>query len=111
MRFPRPYGLTIVAMFAMVLPAGTALAQGYSGNWPITITRSQHSNGTYCLTLTDGGSLGWPHSGQAVLTTKSNKYYGTFQVINHDLVATIEEPGYGQNAGAVFEGRASHGSI
>ncbi|HMF27374.1 MAG TPA: hypothetical protein VKE42_01295, partial [Candidatus Cybelea sp.] len=71
--------------------------------------RSHHSNGTSCLTLTDDGSNGWKHSGSASLGGSLS--FGTFQVINHTLVATIEASGYGQNAGLVFIGSANHGNI
>jgi hypothetical protein len=76
------------------------------------VSRSQYSNGTFCLTLKDDGSLGWPHSGPASLVTGSHKYpYGTFQLISGILVATIQAPGYGQNAGIVFIAPASRGNI
>ena len=99
---------------AFALTPSSAVAQSYSGNWPITVTQSQHSNGTYCLKLTDNGSLGWPHSGQASLTIAKgdNLPYGTFQLIDGLLLVTIEASGAtGQNAGLVFLGRASGGHI
>ncbi|MGA8533419.1 MAG: hypothetical protein WB615_04870 [Candidatus Tumulicola sp.] len=115
--------LIAVATTAMVVSANSAMAyasnagtmsmvvpesHGYSGSWPVTVTRSQHSNGTYCLTLAENGRNG----GSASLVTGSQKYtYGTFQVFNHTLVATIEAQGYGQNAGLVFIGSANRGSI
>ena len=37
--------------------------------------------------------------------------YGTFQIFDRTLVATIQSQGYGQNAGLVFIGSASRGSI
>lgn len=92
--------------------AAAAMTQGYSGSWPVTVSKSHHSNGTYCLTLNDGGSYGWRHSGSASLVIGSTKFpYGTFQVINHTLVATIQAQGYGQNAGLVFIAPADRGRI
>jgi len=89
----------------------TVAAQSFTGNWPITITHSPHGNATYCLALTDDGSLGFPHSGEAFLTGPSlggEKLFGTFQVINGLLTATIQsEGGTGQNAGLVFVGHAT----
>lgn len=100
------------SVLAATLSFAPALAQNYTGNWPVTVTHSQRSNGTFCLTLKDDGSEGSRHSGEASLVIGSNKYpYGTFQVLNHDLVATIEAQGYGQNAGLVFIGDASRGNI
>lgn len=103
---------TIVGAAAMALPGEAATSQGYSGSWPVTVSKSHHSNGTSCLTLNDGGSQGWRHSGSASLIIGSTKFpYGTFQVINHTLVATIQAQGYGQNAGLVFIAPASRGNI
>ena len=85
--------------------AGAATPGFYSGNFPLTVTHSAHSNFNYCLTLTDDGSQGFPHSGPASLFLESfnESFLGEFQLIDHTLVATIEEPGnIGQNAGAVF---------
>lgn len=94
------------------LPA--AEARSYGGNWPLTVSHSHYAKGKYCLTLTDDGSLGWPHSGPASLTGArigGKLPYGTFQVIDHTLVATIQQPGGSQNAGLVLIGPASGGNI
>ena len=83
-------------------------SHGYGGSWPVTVTHSQHSNGTYCLTLTASGS----NAGSASLVIGSQKLSnGSFLVINHTLVATIPVQGYGQNAGLVFIGSADRGKI
>jgi len=112
MGFLQSISIGIAATLAMAAPAAAATSQGYTGSWPVTVSRSQHSNGTYCLTLTDGGSEGFRHSGFATLVIGSKKYtFGTFQVINRTLIATIEAQGYGQNAGLVFVASASHGNI
>ena len=105
--------LSLVTALPMLLSAGAAMAGTYSGNWPLTVTHAQHSNGTYCLTLTDDGSLGWPHSGGASLTGSGlNLTFGTFQLIGRSLVATIQDPGgTGQNAGLVFSAPAANGNI
>jgi hypothetical protein len=123
MRFSRQILIAAVAATAMVVSTGAAMAHtfnggtmgtissdshGYSGSWPVMVTHSQHSNGTYCLTLTENGSKG----GSASLVIGSQKFpFGTFQVFNHTLVATIQAQGYGQNAGLVFIGSARRGNI
>jgi hypothetical protein len=107
------YTATIAAAVFILAIAGSigsaaANMRSYGGSWPVTITRSQHSNGTGCLTLVGNGT----DKGAASLVFGSQKYtYGTYQVINGTLVATIQAQGYGQNAGLVFVGSASRGSI
>ncbi|MBV8344847.1 MAG: hypothetical protein JO190_07630 [Candidatus Eremiobacteraeota bacterium] len=102
--------VTIAATMAMAVSADAAGGRSYSGNWPLTITHSRGANGNYCLTLTDNGSLGWRHSGQASLRGVGDG--GTFQVIGHTLVATIQSPGAsGQNEGLVFVASAENGSV
>jgi hypothetical protein len=68
----------------------------------VTISRTQGDNGTGCLTLAENSSNG----GSASLVFGGTKdTFGTFQVINDILVATIQsEGGTGQNAGLVFIG-------
>lgn len=123
MRFMQSILIGVVATTAMVVSSGVAMAHGYSsntmnmvvpesysysGSWPVTVTRSQHSNGTYCLTLNESGR----NAGSASLVIGSQKFpFGTFQIFNHTLVATIQAQGYGQNAGLVFIGSASRGII
>jgi len=104
---------TLAAALALLLAGSAAMAGGYSGNWPLTVSHSEHADGSYCLTLIDNGSLGWPHSGQASLTGADGDLpYGTFQVINGSLVATIQSEGNsGQNAGLVFSASASNDTI
>jgi hypothetical protein len=100
-----------LAAVAIAFPSA-AMAQGFSGNWPGTVSGSQRSNGSYCLTLKDDGSLGYRHSGAASLVVGNQKFpYGTFQIINHVLVATIEVQGYGQNAAFLFITPVNHGSL
>ncbi|HEX3672385.1 MAG TPA: hypothetical protein VHT92_11840 [Candidatus Cybelea sp.] len=83
-------------------------SHSYSGSWPATISRAKVGNGTSCLTLTQTSSNG----GSASLVSGSQKFpYGTFQIFNHTLVATIQAQGYGQNAGMVFIGSTKRGEI
>lgn len=108
MRFWQPILTAAAAAAAIFVTPGAAMASNYAGSWPVTVSRSQHSNGTGCLTLTDYGSNG----GSATLVFGNQKFnYGTFQVFNHTLVATLEAQGYGQNAGLVFIGSAKRGTL
>ena len=128
MRFLLRTLISMAVATAIVVPANAAIARShspvlarifspaavsYSGNWPVTVTRSRGANGTGCLTLIDNGGLGWPHSGQASLTFGSEKFTsGTFQLIDRDLVTTIQsQGGNGQNEGLVFAASAANGNI
>jgi hypothetical protein len=82
----------------------TPMAHSYAGSWTVTVTGSQHSNWTGCLTLTG--------SGEASVVIGSQKYTGgSYFVVNNTLVATIGVEGYGQNAGLMFIGRASRSQL
>ena len=102
-------------IFAFALMPTAAKAQSFSGNWPLKVSKAKYSNGTYCMTLTDNGSLGFPHRGQASLTSPNfdgNTLDGSFQLINGLLTATFETQGdSGQNAGLVFILRAADGTM
>jgi hypothetical protein len=108
-RLLKPSVIAIVAVVAVAASASAATTRGYNGRWPVTVTRSARSNGQYCLTLT-GTSR---HAGSASLTGPNglNLPFGTFQVVNRTLVATIQQQGYSQNAGLVFIASASGGNI
>ncbi len=90
-----------------------AMAQSYSGRYPLTVTHSQFHNGTGCLMLTDNGTQGWPHSGQA--STAGRLFVGnggSFQLIDRILVATItQSTGTGGSASLVFTAPAGNGNI
>jgi len=103
--------LSAAVTLAVVFSGTAAMAHGFSGNWPMTVTQSQRGNGAYCLTLNDSGSLGFPHSGSASVTGPGGKLpFGTFQLINHLIVVTIQQPGGSQNAGLVFVAVAGDGT-
>jgi hypothetical protein len=99
-------GILICALCAALM-SGPAAAQSYNGNWPLTISHSQFSNGSYCLTL--NGS----NSGGASLTGPlGNLPNGDFQVVGRNLVASIAQPyGGGFNAGLVFVLPARNGNL
>lgn len=96
---------------ALALTPGAASAQSYTGDWPATVTHSKGPNGTYCLSLTDNGSNGWPHSGQATTVLDGTTLYGTFQVIGSLITVTIQSYGSYEDAGLVFVAQASNGTI
>ncbi|MEI9931732.1 MAG: hypothetical protein WDM89_14630 [Rhizomicrobium sp.] len=106
-----------VAIAVFFVSTGPAVAGkgGFTGSWLIAVSHSLHSNGNYCLKVTDDGSVGWPHSGFATLTGPGglNLTFGTFQVINRIFTVTMEEQGgeSGQNAGLVFSAPARAGGI
>jgi hypothetical protein len=118
MRFSERTLITITVATAIVVAANAAIArtynpaaarifrpataQSYSGNWPATVTHSRGANRTYCLTLTDNGQASGAGVGNG----------GTFQLIDRDLVVTIQSlGGTGQNAGLVFAASAANGTI
>jgi hypothetical protein len=104
-----------IAVFA--LAPSRAAAQSYGGKFPITwdVTYPQQFSNTYtyCLKLTDNGSVGFPHSGPATLTsTGSPNVEGVFQVINGEFVATfLEGTGNGELDTEIFVAPASKGTI
>jgi hypothetical protein len=98
------------AALSMSFAAGAAMAAsgGHSGNFPLTVSHSQFLNGSYCLTVTDDGSGGWAHSGEATIPQYT---YGTFQVIQGEFMADIVVPAQGQNEVLVFNGAGHNGSF
>jgi hypothetical protein len=122
MRFSKRILVAVIATAAMAIPAGAAMAHinvstmnmaspeshSYTGTWPVTVSHSEHGDGTSCLTLTETSKNG----GSASLVSGTEKFpYGTFQIFNHTLVATIQAQGYGQNAGLVFIGSGRGSNI
>ena len=102
---------------ALALMSGTAMAQSYTGNWPVTWNVTYPGppwvgEHTYCLTLTDDGSQGFPHSGLATLNgSGQSNVQGIFQVINKELAATFYLPGGYQIDPLVFVGAAGKDKI
>ena len=104
---------TAITIAAFTLTASAAMAQSYSGNYPVTVTKSQRNNGTYCISLTDDGSYGFAHSGEAVLNGQRNPYGGYFTVIDGLVTVTFTYPsGEGDCCDfQVFTAHASNGKI
>jgi len=88
-RHIRRFVAAAFAVAALALVTSAAMAQSFTGNWPATVTQSQRSNGSYCVTLTDDGSYGWPHSGEAKLNGQNNPYPGYFTVIDGLITVTF----------------------
>ena len=109
----------LLAILVLALAPSTATAQSYSGNWPI----AEHivypsgppfsGNPKYCLTLTDNGNFGFPHSGLATLNGSGlSNLTGIFQVVNNLLIATFYIPDdNGSIDGLVFVAPASKGNL
>lgn len=103
--------LLALASALLVATATGAAAAGngsYTGRWPLTVTHSTFTNGNYCLTVTDDGSEGWPHSGEATIPEYQ---YGVFQVIHGKFMVDIVVPLQGQNGVLVFTSAGHNGSF
>lgn len=109
----RRFIATALAIAAFALTTSAAMAQSYTGDWPATVTKSQRNNGTYCVSLTDNGSYGFPHSGPAVLNGQNNPYGGYFTVIDGLITVTFTYPsGAGDCCSfQVFTAHANNGKI
>ncbi len=110
-----PFMVTALLIVAFALTPSAAMAQRYSGNWPVNVDLPPQFGHTACLTLVDNGTAGAPHSGSASISgplVGGTLPYGTFQVINHLLVVTIQAASdSGSDAGLVFIAPASDGDI
>jgi hypothetical protein len=102
--------LSLAAALSLTLGTGSADAGNgsYTGNWPLTVTKSLFLNGSYCLTVTDDGSGGWPHSGEATIPEYT---YGVFQVIHGKFMVDIVVPLEGQNGVLVFDASGRDGTF
>jgi hypothetical protein len=111
------------AAMSLALAAGSAMAGSgsYSGNWQVKLTHDVYvnntgynghgANRTYCITLTDDGTVGWPHSGYAVLDNNPNNN-GQFSVIGDTILIYLDTTGSGEEpASLVFTAAAKDGNI
>jgi len=100
----------VVAAFALT---STAMAQSYTGDWQATVSNSQRDNGTYCISLTDNGSEGPPHSGEAQMIPSKGESPGYFSVVNGLITITFSFPsGEGDCCDyQTFTAKASNGQI
>jgi len=97
-------------LMALALPmlfvSGASLAGGasYAGNWPLTVSDSQYTNGTYCLEVNNNGL--------AYLVIDGETLYGTYRLLDGQILVTNEtQGGEGQNDGLVFVAKAKNGNI
>jgi len=109
------FAAAALAIVAFTLAPSGVMAQSFSGSFPLTwnISFGHAGTHTYCLTLTDNGSAGFPHSGPATVTgnyivTRSE---GVFQFINNELVALFYVPGGEEIGDVVFVGPALNSQI
>jgi hypothetical protein len=112
MKMPTLFAAAVAAVICA--NAGPAAALSYTGNWPVTISKTHSvSDGTYCVKLNDDGSLGRQNSGEASLTGGlENPTDGQFEIIGRNFVATIAVPnGTGGLGFLVFTARADNGAL
>jgi hypothetical protein len=114
--------LTLAALsMAVWTGAATAASDSYTGNWKVMLTDDVYPNNTgynghgpnttHCITLTDDGSTGWPHSGAAELD-HSLSASGQFAVIGPTIVIYVYTLGSGEEpASLVFTTTAKNGTI
>jgi hypothetical protein len=115
--------LVLAGAAASILSANAALAGGgsYTGNWQVRLTHDVYvtnlgytghgPNSTHCVSLTDDGSIGWPHSGFAELDGNANSS-GQFSVIGNTIMIYFDASGgEGETASIVLSGTAKNGVI
>lgn len=115
--------LALALALSMAVSASAAMAGGdrYTGNWKVTLTHDVYvtnsgynghgPNTTHCIALTDDGSVGWPHSGYAVMDNNANTS-GQFAVIGPVILIYIDTTGSGyEPASLVFTAPAANGTI
>ncbi len=114
---------TALPILALALTPRAASAQSFTGDYTVSVTETlcgvagniKCGNQSYCLELTDDGSVGRPHSGPATLdSSDSSQLSGTFQVIGRTIVATFgvgSETGEADSVVLVAPANASTGTI
>jgi hypothetical protein len=113
--------LACATALSMVAWASAARADSgsYTGNWKVELTHNvevntngyhrKGPNTTHCMALTDNGTVGWPHSGDALL---DSQYYGQFQVIGRNMLIFVEVIGSGEEVASwTFSSTATNGTI
>jgi hypothetical protein len=113
MKSTRALTIAMLTVVGFTVSAAGALASGFSGDWPVTISHSKGANGTFCLKLTDDGSAGFPHSGPATINTGVNGQVlsGQFQYINHMIMVAIDDQGFTENAGSTYSTKPVDGAL
>ncbi|HEY3639226.1 MAG TPA: hypothetical protein VGK90_13845 [Rhizomicrobium sp.] len=110
------------ALFAAIsFSVAPAASQSYSGTYKVRLTHDVYVNNTgynghgpnttHCIALTDDGSVGWTHSGYAVMDNDTNTS-GQFSVIGPTILIYISGPGSNYSiASYVFTASAKDGQI
>jgi hypothetical protein len=112
---------TLALSMSVWTGAAVAAADSYSGNWKVMLTHDVYvtnsgynghgPNTTHCIALTDDGTVGWPHSGYAVMDNNVNTS-GQFAVIGPVILIYVDATGSGEEpASLVFTARAANGEI
>jgi hypothetical protein len=115
--------LSFAAALSIAVSAGATMAAsgGYTGNLQVHLTHDVYlttegytghgPNTTHCIALTDDGSVGWLHSGYAVLDNNTNTS-GQFAVVNGTILIYISAPGSDESiASYVLSSTARNGQI
>ena len=114
-RIARSLMVAALPMAVFALAPGAAMAQSYTGSWPVHVALPPQFADTACLKLVENSSAGAPHGGSASLSgpmVGDITDVGTFIIVNHLLVVTIEAASdTGSNAGLVFIVPASDGGL
>jgi hypothetical protein len=113
-RIARALMVAALPMAAFGLTPSAAMAQSYTGSWPVHVALPPQFADTACLKLVEDGTAA-PHGGSASLSgpmVGDTTDVGTFIIINHLLVVTIQaQSDTGSNAGLVFIIPASDGDL
>jgi uncharacterized protein (DUF2141 family) len=111
MRNIRTFMAIALSVVALAMVSSAAMAQSYTGNFPVTVSKSKFANGKYCLELTEQRGDGFPRGGTANLVPANGTEDGTFTVINGLLTATFPTPEGANIAFQLFTAHASDGNI
>ena len=107
----RTFMAIALPIVALAMVSSAAMAQSYTGNFPVTVSKSKFANGKYCLELTEQTGSGFPRGGTATLVPAIGTEDGTFTVINGLLTATFPTPEDANFAFNLFTARASDGDL
>jgi len=107
----RTFRAIALSVVALAMASSAAMAQSYTGNFPVTVSRSKFANGKYCLMLTEQSGGGFPRGGTASLVPANGTEDGTFTIINGLLTVTFPTPEGATIAFQLFTARASDGNI
>ena len=97
---------------AFALTPHAAMAQSYSGSWPLKASLPPGFGNTGCLTLVDDGIVDGVHSGTATVSGDlGGQGEGTFEIINNLLIINFDDGGEGVSSTGVYIAHASNGNL